>query len=137
MPKITLQLPRMYGDHHVVAVRNLLLEITGVQNVYASSSFQVVEILFDDSVVDEERLRSTLEDAGYLRALPIPVENSTPGNLETREKALFRHTVSFVQAGNVVGFTQKVPFSGRTLWPCPGLKQEMLAREVQADAQEN
>lgn len=137
MPILTLQLPRMYGDHHVVAVRSLLLGISGVQDVYASSSFQVAEILFDESVVNEERIRSTLDDAGYLRALSIPVESSTPVEQESREKALFRHTASIVQAGNVVGFTQKVPISGKVLWPCPGLKREKLAKEVQVNGQEN
>ena len=37
----------MYGDHHVVEVRRLLLEMPGVTDVYASSSFQVVEVAFD------------------------------------------------------------------------------------------
>ena len=35
MEVLTLELPAMYGDHHVVEVRRILLEIPGVDNVYA------------------------------------------------------------------------------------------------------
>ena len=41
MKTLSLELPAMYGDHHVIEVRRILLEIDGVKDVYASSSFQV------------------------------------------------------------------------------------------------
>ncbi len=44
MKTISFDLPSLFGDHHVVEVRRLLLEIAGVEDVYASSAFQVVEI---------------------------------------------------------------------------------------------
>lgn len=137
MPTITLQLPRMYGDHHVVAVRSLLLALPGVLDVYASSSFQVAEINFDESLVGEDDLRAALREAGYLQDLPIVVERSASDQRESGEKALFRHTASFGQTGNVVTFTQKLPFVGQPLWPCPGLKRVDQATEGQADGQES
>ena len=45
MKKISLDLPTLFGDHHVTEVRRLLLELPGVAEVYASSSFQIVEVV--------------------------------------------------------------------------------------------
>jgi len=41
--KTILELPAMYGDHHVTEVRHILLGLDGVKDVYASSGFRVVE----------------------------------------------------------------------------------------------
>jgi copper chaperone CopZ len=123
----------MYGDHHVVAVRNLLFAIPGVEDVYASSSFRVAEIQFDENLVDEEDIRSALEAAGYLEELPVAVEaGALP---EMNGKASFRHTASFGQTG-VVAFAQEMPAVGRPLWPCPGLKRVDRTEEVATDGQE-
>ena len=47
MEKKSFKLPAMYADHHVVEVRRILLEMPGVQDVYASSAFQVADVTFD------------------------------------------------------------------------------------------
>ena len=47
MEKITVDLPTMYGDHHVTDVRRILLALPGVEDVYASSAFRLVEVTFD------------------------------------------------------------------------------------------
>ena len=44
MEVFTIELPAMYGDHHVVEVRRILLDITGVEAVYASRGFRAAEI---------------------------------------------------------------------------------------------
>ena len=41
MNKVTIDLPSMYGDHHVQEVRRLLFDLDGVEEVYASSAFQL------------------------------------------------------------------------------------------------
>ncbi len=51
MEKYTLDLPTMYGDHHVLEVRRILLEIPGIQDVYASSAFRAVEVTYDPAEV--------------------------------------------------------------------------------------
>ncbi len=65
MTKIVMNLPTMYADHHVIAVRRLLLSRPGVQNVVASSAFMRVEIEYDPSVISPEEIRRVLENAGY------------------------------------------------------------------------
>jgi copper chaperone CopZ len=118
---LTLDLPTMYGDHHVVEVRRLLSELPGISDVYASSSFQVVELQFDRNQVTPETITAKLEEAGYLGDLAIPVERGAKPLAEADEKPFFRHTAALAQVQEVVGFAQQVPYSGRPLWPCPGM----------------
>lgn len=128
MPTITLQLPTMYGDHHVIAVRTLLLALPGVSDVYASSSFQAVQVSFDESLVKEDDIRATLEESGYLGELPVTVETGAVRH----QKAMFRHTASFEQTG-VVAFRHDMPVTGKPLWPCPGLGHVIHVEEEQTD----
>lgn len=121
MAKLSLELPAMYGDHHVVEVRRLLFDLSGVKDVYASSGFHVVEVEYDDDKLAAEAIEATLNEAGYLGNLPVPKELGTGSAVEDRENTFFRHTTAYVQTGKTIGFAQKIPYSGRALWPCPGM----------------
>ena len=121
MKTLSLDLPTMYGDHHVVEVRRLLLEMQGVTDVYASSSFHVVEIQYDETKLDPEAMKTKLGQAGYLGELPIPVEIGATPARENGDKPFFRQTAVYEQTGQSISFAQKVPFAGRPLWPCPGM----------------
>ena len=121
MKEISLDLPTMYGDHHVTEVRRLLLEMAGVQDVYASSGFRIAESQYDETTIDPEAIREKLEEAGYLGELPIPVERGALEERKNGDKPFFRHTAAYEQTGSTVGFAQKVPFASRPLWPCPGM----------------
>jgi copper chaperone CopZ len=128
MKTITFDLPSLYGDHHVVEVRRLLLEIAGVEDVYASSAFHVVEISFDPAQVTEDTLKQTLEEAGYFGELNMPAEADKSGYQQDGVETFFRHTASFETTRKVVSFTQQVNYTGRPLWNCPGIgviKQKM------------
>lgn len=120
MKEISFDLPTMYGDHHVTEVRRLLLELPGVQEVYASSSFHVVEVQFDETKLESQTIEQTLSDAGYLGELLMPVEMGALAERENGDKPFFRHTAAFENTGHTVSFGQKVPYAGRPLWPCPG-----------------
>ena len=122
MEKLTLDLPTMYGDHHVLEVRHILLQIPGVQEVYASSAFRAVEITYDPAKVGQDTLVAALDEAGYSGDLPVPVEMSTAavqGN--GGKRPYFRHTATYETTRNVVSFQQRVNYEGRPLWPCPGM----------------
>ena len=120
MKILTVELPAMYGDHHVMAVRDLLFAIPGVEDVYASSSFQVVEVKYDDSQTDEGQIKSTLEEAGYLGALEFEVEVGASVE-EGDPKPYFRTTAVYEQTKKTVSFSQKTSYQGRPLWHCPGI----------------
>ena len=122
MDKYTLDLPTMYGDHHVVEVRRILLEIPGVEDVYASSAFRAVEITYDPERVSTDLIRLKLEEAGYSGDLPVPVElsaHAVQGN--GGSKPYFRHTAVYETTRTVVSFAQRVNYQGKPLWPCPGM----------------
>lgn len=112
----------MYGDHHVLEVRRILFAIPGITEVYASSSFHAAEITFDPAQTSEQAIEQALGEAGYLDDLLVPVETETPVTQEPgKNGTIFRHTAAVEAAGNAVSFGHKVPYTGRPLWPCPGM----------------
>ena len=121
MEKILIEVPKMYGDHHVQEVRRILFELPGVEDVYASSAFLVVEVTFDPEQVNAEKIENILDEAGYLGELPVPVESGEPVYLAEDTPSYYRHTEVFEKTQQVVGFEQEVIYSGRPLWNCPGL----------------
>ncbi len=121
MEEAQIHVPAMYGDHHVVEVRQILLQIPGVLEVYASSCFQTVQVKFDPAQTGKSAITSALETAGYLQPLQIPVEAGEPAYGNTRGDIFFRHTSAHEQTKHIVQFTQYVAYSGRPLWPCPGM----------------
>jgi len=115
------EVPTLYGDHHVIEVRRILLEIPGVIDVYASSSFQVVEVNYDETKVNDLEISIKLDQAGYLGEWTIPVEVGVLPQSESSLKPYFRHTEVYETSRQVIGFSQNVSYSGRPLWPCPGM----------------
>ena len=123
MKKLTVDVPAMYGDHHVLEVRRILLELPGVSQVNASSSFHVVEVEYDPEKSSQEEITARLEQAGYLGELLVPEESgvAVQGFKTNGDKSPLRHTAIYEQTRQSVSFAQKTPYSGRPLWPCPGI----------------
>lgn len=118
---VTFDTPALYGDHHVLEVRRILQALPGVEEVYASSAFHVVDVTYDDARQSEAEIARQLDEAGYLGEWLLPSEQGIAAHLQT-DKALsyFRHTEVFETSRQVVSFAQKVNYSGRPLWNCPG-----------------
>jgi copper chaperone CopZ len=116
----SFEAPALYGDHHVSEVRRILLELTGVSDVYASSAFQVIEVTFDPAKVKAEQIQSCLEEAGYLGEIPMLIETGIAVEKKGDDSA-FRHTAVYETVKSTVSFAQRVNYSGRPLWPCPGM----------------
>lgn len=77
MEKVVIDLPSMYADHHVKRVREVLLNIEGVKDVYASSMLRKVIVSYDSSKVAPSSLEAKLREAGYepgkeLEVPPLP-----------------------------------------------------------------
>ncbi len=122
MEKLTLDLPGMYGDHHVTEVRKILLELPGVVEVYASSCFHVAEVTFDPTLMTAEVVTARMEGAGYIKDMSMPLESGDSPLTPDTSAIFFRHTVAYQQTGRTVGFAQNVAYTGRALWPCPGME---------------
>ena len=120
MASLSLELPTMFGDHHVIEVRRILLEFDGVSDVYASSGFGVVELEYNSKKTPKKDLVDALEKAGYMGDFKMALEPSIPAN-EDVKGAYFRHTEAVEQTGNTVSFEQTVKVQRSPLWPCPGM----------------
>ncbi|HZY42346.1 MAG TPA: heavy-metal-associated domain-containing protein [Anaerolineae bacterium] len=120
METVTIDVPTMYADHHVSEVRRLLLALPGVEDVYASSAFHVVRARIDPATASEAGLRATLSAAGYLGELQIVTEDWKSGTPKETEDNPFRHTSASEQMKGVA-FGQTVDYTGKPLWPCPGM----------------
>jgi copper chaperone CopZ len=118
----TFDAPALYGDHHVIEVRRILLEMPGVVDVYASSAFRVVEVTYDETKTNDLEIAIKLDAAGYLGEWTVPVEaGATAYHAAEGLKPYFRHTTAYAQVKQVVSFAQNVSYLGRPLWPCPGM----------------
>ncbi len=65
MEDLTLAVPGLWADHHVLAVLDLFEEEQGVTVVAASALDRSVRLSFDPQQTDAKRLTARLEDAGY------------------------------------------------------------------------
>lgn len=124
----SFETPALFGDHHVSEVRRILLELTGVSDVYASSAFRIVEVSFDPAKIKPEQIEACLQDAGYLGEIPMLIETGIA--VEKKEGDMFfRHTAIYETVKTTISFAQRVEYSGRPLWPCPGLGPVKMIEE--------
>ena len=65
MEDALFEVPSMYADHHVIAVRQALLTVAGVDEVRASSAWKQVQVTYDPSTVSPDGISQALEQAGY------------------------------------------------------------------------
>jgi copper chaperone CopZ len=121
MEKKTFELPAMYADHHVVEVRRILIEMPGIEDVYASSAFQMAEVTYDPDAVSETEIAEKLESTGYLGEFTIIAEAGEAGTTNDGNGTFFRHSEVYENTKETVGFAQEVNYVGRPLWPCPGI----------------
>ena len=126
MAKLTLELPTMYGDHHVIEVRRLLLAMPGVEDVYASSAFHAVEVTYDAGKVNDLEIQIMLDEAGYLGEWSVPIEVGIAPYGNGNDPTAFRHTAVYETTRQMVSFSRQVTgvetiHSGRPLWNCPGM----------------
>lgn len=129
METFSLDLPAMFGDHHVIEVRRLLLEMPGVEDVYASSCFHALEVSFDPAKLDGDTIKAKLNQAGYIEKMETPVEAGVATYGRDGEHKYFRHTTAYEQVGLTVNFAQNVSHSRRPLWPCPGMGAVKMTNE--------
>lgn len=119
METMTFHVPAMYGDHHVLEVRRILLEMPGVEQVNASSCFQTVVIVYNPSQLKSEVIHTALEAHGYLQEPPTPIEFDTRV-ADSKRSPFLRHTTAYEGTQQVISFAQNIDPTGQPLWPCPG-----------------
>ena len=65
MEKVTLSIPSMWADHHVLVVRDTLNQVNGVKEVLASAMYKDVLVKYDPAMVNPDALSGALAAAGY------------------------------------------------------------------------
>ena len=65
MEKVTFSIPAMWADHHTLAVRQALGQVSGVEGVIASAMYRDVLVQYDPTAVTPDALESALAEAGY------------------------------------------------------------------------
>ncbi len=121
MKSVTFQVPAMYGDHHVVEVRRILSAIPGVEDIYASSAFRVVQVTYNESQTNDLDIQVKLDNAGYLGEWTILTETGKAVGSGEGKPPFQRHTATYEVLRQTVSFAQNVNYQGRPLWPCPGM----------------
>jgi copper chaperone CopZ len=113
--------PALFGDHHVSEVQRILKELPGVEDVYASSAFQAIEVTFHEKKITVDKIAACLEEAGYLGNVPMLTETGVAAYGRENGNSNFRHTEVYETLKQTVSFAQNVEHQGRPLWPCPGM----------------
>jgi copper chaperone CopZ len=65
MEKVTFSIPAMWADHQVLAVREALGQVSGVEEVLASAMYKDVLIKYDPAAVTPDALAAALTRAGF------------------------------------------------------------------------
>jgi copper chaperone CopZ len=65
MAKAVLNVPTLWADHHVLKVREALLSLEGVNDVYASSAWKQVLVTYNNKKTKKDDIEKALADAGY------------------------------------------------------------------------
>jgi copper chaperone CopZ len=65
MDQLALNVPGMWADHHVIAVRGLIQEVDGAVVTEASARDYTLTLEYDPAKTDPQKIAAQLEQAGY------------------------------------------------------------------------
>lgn len=65
MKKMVFDVPSLWADHHVLEARKALVNLEGVEDVYASSAWNQVMVTVDPEKVESAAIEKALAEAGY------------------------------------------------------------------------
>lgn len=78
METFATEIPKLYGDHHVLAIQQLLADLDGIQDIQASAAAHRLTVVFDPERCSGEIIHKRLTAGGYpsLHDHPQPEENA-------------------------------------------------------------
>lgn len=65
MTEIQLQVPEVHCDHCKTSLEGAVGALAGVENVQVTISDATMNVKFDDSAVELETIKQTIEEQGY------------------------------------------------------------------------
>lgn len=63
--RVIYEMPSVYADHHVVAVRKALADLEGMEEIEVSAAFQEVRVSYDPKRSSSSAIEERLKEAGY------------------------------------------------------------------------
>ena len=78
--KENISVPAMFGDHHVVQVRQIVSALPGVKAIQASASRRKITVTFDRAQVTLAAISAALAQAGFAPGV-APAEAAGAGDL--------------------------------------------------------
>lgn len=98
MDEMILLIPRMWGDHHILAVRNVLADL-GVQESEASAARSTLRIVYDPGAVDPGQVTQALTEAGF--APSTTAETPKAATNKERRSAWLAHGIRTTQTNRL------------------------------------
>jgi len=117
----TISLPAMYGDHHVVEVRQIVNALPGVKEVRASASRRKVFIAFNPAQVTLQAISAALAQGGFVPGA-TPAETSGAGD-----------SLPIVAAADQVDIRESKYSPPPAFGVCPGLETRYVGSDHPAD----
>ena len=74
MDELTLTIPGLWADHHVLRIQDALADLDGLAGVEASAKDRTLTLLIDPSRLDAARVTDHLAAAGYPPGEPRAAE---------------------------------------------------------------
>lgn len=74
MEELTLAVPGLWADHHVLTVLGVLKDEPGVGAVTASALEKSVRLSFDPALTDPQRIAARLNEQGFATGAPAEAE---------------------------------------------------------------
>lgn len=65
MTEITLQVPEVHCGHCKTSLEGAVGALTGVENVEVTIADATLDVTFDDSAVELDTIKKTIEEQGY------------------------------------------------------------------------
>jgi copper chaperone CopZ len=97
MKEIILDVPGLYADHHVLALKRALDGVEGVEESYLSSAWKQVLLRYDPKKTSQEEIEGIIQGSGYQVGSgepPILIERDRIGRDPQWSKSSFRVTHS-------------------------------------------
>lgn len=104
MEQVTYEVPSLYADHHVVAVRKALADLEGIEEIEVSAAFQEVMISYDPKRSSPSAIVERLKEAGYPPgeegiSLPFQSEKGDPAWKSVGPREIHTNPVDLEMSG--------------------------------------
>ena len=117
----SISLPAMFGDHHVVQVRQIVAALPGVKDIRASASKRRLSVTFDRAQLTAEALRAALAKGGF-----------APGAAAAVAVGAGEH-LPIVAAADQVDIREAKYSPPPSFGVCPGLETRYVGSDHPAD----